>query len=465
MLSRDEQAARNQIASTSVARHAEDAAELSKSNAEAVRRRMAAGPRTDASIDDEAAGIARRQLASESKECRAKKAAELMRQNAEMLNRRRAASSRTEAHLSDEAARHARRHLAEASKARREAEASELTRRNEELAERLRAARSRTDDGDGGGIFEKVNLVPLDRESEMWRASYLKLEVQHKNYGIGEQLRLAKTDLQSQRSRQEIVRITEAHELVRERRAREERLRQVRSDVLRSNRRIVRSVRKEAAQLENQRNEQERSHYEQARARVLEASALDAKLDLLETAQEARAREEGKRLNMELSQALFEKRSEIMLQNRDLAETVASARSAALSAHSTCFSPKRGEAKREASKEWQRQRQEREGEYLSLARAYRARAEQQRARTRKSLLQLLKRRKKSAAKERSNDYLVAEEKRRILEGNRKEVAAIYRRRFASKQEAQHMWSRTSAMDASSASAASQSSRATNPRSK
>ena len=45
----------------------------------------------------------------------------------------------------------------------------------------------------------------------------------------------------------------------------------------------------------------------------------------------------------------------------------------------------------------------------------------------------------STKKERANDYLVAAEKRRILESNREEVRHVYRARFASREEADRMW--------------------------
>ena len=80
-----------------------------------------------------------------------------------------------------------------------------------------------------------------------------------------------------------------------------------------------------------------------------------------------------------------------------------------------------------------------EEDYLGEARANRAKAERQKIMTRNSLMALLKARRKHAVKERANDTLVKEERMRILTSNRKEVAVVYKRRFASREQVTKMW--------------------------
>lgn len=115
------------------------------------------------------------------------------------------------------------------------------------------------------------------------------------------------------------------------------------------------------------------------------------------------------------------------------------ARPGALSARSSRFSPSRGRDVREERKEWRSQKQEKEDEYLAWARENRRMAEATRARARRGLMKLLKAKQKAGRRERSNDYLVGEEKKRILADNRREVNAIFSARYASTKEVAKMW--------------------------
>ena len=76
--------------------------------------------------------------------------------------------------------------------------------------------------------------------------------------------------------------------------------------------------------------------------------------------------------------------------------------------------------------------------YLSRARANRERAEAIREAARESVKQMLKEKRRSGNRERANDHLVTDAKARLLESNRREVAAVYKRRFVGREE-EHEW--------------------------
>ena len=75
----------------------------------------------------------------------------------------------------------------------------------------------------------------------------------------------------------------------------------------------------------------------------------------------------------------------------------------------------------------------------NACRANRSTAEATRKAARKSILRLLKQKQKAGKMERANDIVVQEAKRRVLSAKRKEVAAVYSARFASKGEVARMW--------------------------
>lgn len=96
---------------------------------------------------------------------------------------------------------------------------------------------------------------------------------------------------------------------------------------------------------------------------------------------------------------------------------------------------RRAEQKREEAKVWSADRRRGELGYLERARANRERAMATRQAARASVAEALATRKRAATKERANNYLVTEEKARILKNNRVEAATIYRARYATRTAA------------------------------
>lgn len=433
---------RKELAAASEARREEEAEELARQNAEVAERLDAAGPKTDDNIEDEPAGMMRKELAVSSASRRSSLNEELARQNMAAARRRSLIGARIDTTIDDEAAGSARRKLQDLASARRAAAAAELRKHNEDMRQRIHAIKVRSDEG-----TYKLSVVDLappvslhsERGSETWRASYVKFEVEQENQAAADLERRRRAELRGDAAQQRDEWMSEARSRVHERKRRERRLRKAQDAVVKANRKQVRVAKTELQLLEEQRQVRDRHYHETARARVVEAAQLDDRLDAEEAARAARDREEGTRLRLAVAQARLERRDEIYLENRELVETAISARSGPLSARSACFTPRRGNAKREQSKDWHRQKQESEGEYLSRARAFRELAMRQRESAKKSMLRLLKTRKKSAAKERANDYRVNDTKVRTLENKRQDVANVYKSRFASKGEVDRMW--------------------------
>ena len=94
-----------------------------------------------------------------------------------------------------------------------------------------------------------------------------------------------------------------------------------------------------------------------------------------------------------------------------------------------------GEEKRQHAREWLTRKQAQEADYLAKARANKAATELTRSRVRAEREAVLRARKNQAIKERDNDYLVAEEKARILADNRREAANLYAKRFVGRGQA------------------------------
>ena len=434
--------ARKEKAQASEKRREDEARELARSNANQSRRNLQAGPRTDDNIDDDPAGILRKDKAAESKQRRERYSKELAEHSAYLSTLRMNAGARTDCRLDTEAAAVARGELALASQLRKEAEEMRIKMGNYEMRQRLSKIRSKTNDGDGhigGELFEAAENSLLERDTDVWRANFLKFEVEMGNKETSRQIRDAKVFLHQRREENAKQWRAEGQVHARERQQRQKRLRKLANEVRKLNRTKVRSVHEENAKLQLASEERNRRLRDAARMRVLEASQLDSRLDAAEAALQAREREEGTKQRLHVARAVVSTRNQILEGKRTAVSTVQSARPGALSARSACFSPGRGQDKREASKAWARQRQENEEGYLSEARSNRAKAEGQRSLTRKALWALLKVRRKHAIHERANDGLVKEEKARILASNRQEVALIYKKRFASKTEVTRMW--------------------------
>jgi hypothetical protein len=159
-----------------------------------------------------------------------------------------------------------------------------------------------------------------------------------------------------------------------------------------------------------------------------------------EADQDAREREEGSRSRREILSAVDDVRRRDLVERQEQTKRGLDARAGLVIARTECEQQRThlGHQKRAESQQWQSERDQSEAEYLARARFNKARATATRSRAAKAIAATLSLRKAAATKERDNDYLVTEEKQRILESNRQEVAEIYSKRFASKR-AQKEW--------------------------
>ena len=427
---------RKELAAGSAARRADDAARLGAENAALAQRRSGTGPRTDDDIMDEAAGRARLELAAASKARRADDAAALAEANSALASRRSQVEQRTDDDIMDEEAGKMRLKLAAQYKAKREKQAAELAAKNAELQRRLALVRSRTNDGKGGGGPTgdlTDDLPPLERASTLSYATYLRFQANEENRVHADEVRAVKAQMGSLREAQALEWIKHGRQRVRERRQRQKQTRKAMGQLHKTNQEKVAGIRAEEAAWEELRIERKKDHEREGRVRVLEAAALDARLDAQEEAQDAREREEFSHQRAQIAEAAAEVRRSALLDKQRLASAQAAARVGVLVARSARLdlTSHLGEVKRDEAKHWEVQRQQREDEYLQRARDNRARAHAWRVSAKRSLRSAWKAKVKNAVKERGNDHLVAEEKLRIRQANRKEVQAVYGQRFAS----------------------------------
>ena len=198
------------------------------------------------------------------------------------------------------------------------------------------------------------------------------------------------------------------------------------------------AVLEEEAAWEEERERRQLQHEAEMRARVLEGKAAQVRMTVSEEADAERLRKEGVRHRAQIARAAARVKQNI---SKAKQKTAAQIR-ADLAEHATDVSEQiaglrttKAQEKRVDAQQWKSTRERRDGEYLERARLNRQRALETRANAKKAVAESLHTRKVGAAKERENDYLVACTRARILSENRKEVAAIYRRRFATPRSA------------------------------
>ena len=220
------------------------------------------------------------------------------------------------------------------------------------------------------------------------------------------------------------------------------------------NRDTGRDMRLQEAAWETYREERQAEFWKVAHERVVEANGLDARLDASEAAQDAKEREEGTRARLALSDSLHRLRTSGLTQRKQSvstsrAESVAAVKVAsAVPVRANVASATQLKQAKEGA--WRRDRDAGEEAYLEQARANRQRALESRRGARAAAAAELKEKQIHAKKERGNDHLVTEEKARILEANRKEVAEVYKQRWATRRAAKswtasrvhHLWTAT-----------------------
>lgn len=496
---------RHELADQSKQRMASEATMLAEENRSMRERITATGTRTDYDISDDAAGRARSQLAEASKQRKAAAADELERSNLDFKERMRQIRAATDVDISDEAAGIARREMAQASKQRRAQEREAIRQANIAMRRRLKNVKARTDDGDGGGdtaMFPfgippgELKLEPLERDSTLTVAQYLKFQDFDEKRQMGDMARLEKAGHKNEIRKAAADWKHVGANRVRERRKRDENTRKLRTELQLSRQSDGRALREDEKAWEARREQELLELHAAVRVRVHEARTLDSRLDFSESQMQNAARvrysfrshprcsrthdnlpkacstatracspisslrtlsahcchplpscahdacaacrpqEEGSRLNEarkiladEIHQQGVERRKE------SVDNTIASRASLTAALHACSEATRRiGDEKRDLSKSLRRQKSTREDAYLARARENRERAAAIREAAKESVQQMLRDRKRTATKERKNDDLVVEARARVIEGNRREVAAMYRNRFVGRDE-------------------------------
>jgi hypothetical protein len=168
------------------------------------------------------------------------------------------------------------------------------------------------------------------------------------------------------------------------------------------------------------------------------ANGLDARLDAAEERQDEKERQEGRRMREALAKALETLRTTGL---RDRKKRCADIRKESATALQQANEAPRsaaavlGEQKRQHAMNLLSRRQRNEAEYLQRARANKERAKEARNNARANTDAMLSARRRDANREKANDVLVTEAKAKILEANRREVAEVYRSRFAAPKAA------------------------------
>ncbi len=187
------------------------------------------------------------------------------------------------------------------------------------------------------------------------------------------------------------------------------------------------------AEWELERNERQRKYEEAARVRVLEAKALDAKLDAAEEAVDAQEREEGTKMRLEVLEAARKNRAAETDQRRQMAVQVRWSLY-----HAEEKKREEGETKRRAVAEAEARdralaretRQQKDAAFRAAAARKKPEVKAVRTRMQREKATLLAQRKEVAKKERANDHLVAERKEQVLQAKRLVRDQVAASRFA-----------------------------------
>ena len=281
------------------------------------------------------------------------------------------------------------------------------------------------------------NLSRL-RPTSLRTTAYLRYRVAQDNRILAEEAKNERDERLMRKEEEDAERVRQGREQVAERIKRQERSRKHRQDLLRQRLQQV-ALAKEREVRERQRLEHQRAQLqEEARARVLETSGLQERLEQTEAAAETERGAEGKRSKDEVARAVAEVRQQLLTTKQQMASQIKQLHGKASKeqmAQLDAAAAARVNEKREASRQWGLERGKREYTYIERARENRDRAFHTRQAAKAAVTEVLEVRKRAAAKERANDERVTQERAKILASNKREVAVIYRSRYVSKAAA------------------------------
>ena len=283
----------------------------------------------------------------------------------------------------------------------------------------------------------------LVRETALPQTAYLRFRTAEDNRQHADVGRAEREALLTLKEERAASWIAQGRAQVNEGLLRQKRSRRLRNELVRRRNHQARELRVETEVKEQELAERQEQVRDEMRKRVLEASALDARLDEVEDNAAEEVRKEATRSRAELAKAAADvrerhqaKRRDAVKELRGLAERAHCEMSGSLEA----IARQRGQEKREEARQLSLARSKMEMDYLGRARFNRERAMSTRERARAAMAEAHEERRKAASKERSHSVLIIDEKVRtrevrILAAHKREVCNIYQARFASRAAA------------------------------
>jgi len=198
------------------------------------------------------------------------------------------------------------------------------------------------------------------------------------------------------------------------------------------------STREQEAHWQIEREEEKKAFIERSRELVLGSKALQKQMQQNEDAVAAQKRSEGLAQRRALEEAVKQKAEQVIQAKTGLAMAVKEEeRQGVLKVDNFKLENKilKAANTRQATKQWKAEKQRAEEEYLAEAAAKRAAALAGREAARRKAEELKQSNTHHARMERENDFLVHEEKARILARNRVMRMERYKQRFATQDEA------------------------------
>jgi len=275
----------------------------------------------------------------------------------------------------------------------------------------------------------------LLRETPLPQVAYLRFREAEENRQHADVARAEREALKLLREEQSAAVIAQGRERVAERLARQNTTRKLREKLIKRRSKEVRKLRDETQAGNEKIAERQNSYREEVRKRVAEQSAFEQRLEAAEAKADAEMRKETAREREEAVREATARNNFFLEKRRAIAKEIREqlGSTAELSGALVSLARQRGQERRDDAKQLSAERSKRDSGYLDKAREGKARAMATRERARAAVAEAAEERRKAAARERSNNYLVHDEKNRILNENKQEVRTIYKARFASRE--------------------------------
>jgi hypothetical protein len=271
------------------------------------------------------------------------------------------------------------------------------------------------------------------RESDLPVGAYSRFTVQYDNNLAAKACREEKQLRKGMALAEQQEKIAERARRVQEDRGTIDKIRQLQQQRAESKQAAKREQREMEARWEELRIERQKRFEEQARERVLEFKAMDAKLDKAEAEQDEREREEAKEAKLALQEAAEEMRQKREAHNQALADRARKEKKVRIQKKKA--KAKQLAAQREAGRNadlssMAAKREANQKKHLEQVAAKKKSVIQIRERARREKEQLQQKKAVSAKAERANDYLVEERKKKDLADKKEKASRVYRERYA-----------------------------------